>query len=460
MDDSASKMDASESQSVAPVDQEAWSRDVMGRAFTEAKIAANIDRNSSNYRRIRDISQDIRRWIDDQGGNMDETTWQKMENVTADGKVKKRVMYPGSAVPRMGTFVAWQYTCFVEPNFNEPIDATRFSDRREILRVEEADENNAIQRGLRLGVAGMRLGENSHFRIDPSYAFGELGVPPRIPANAVLHYIVEMQDDEIDDRKASTRFLRQPVDIQADLGFDVCYRAAQEFREKGVTNFKKRSWEFARDNFKDGLQAIHVCFDLANKSKVTEVYIDEGMDILRETLIMNTSVVNAKLGNWEEALEAAGTVTESNAQHAKAHYYAALASYQLKNFEEAMEFCRKGIKLASTSPEMTELYGKLVGQQKKDLEKERLMCRRIFAHAQPEVKKDEFALVGQDVRAHTAEQIKKMKDSGKLVEVPMNYVFFSDKLSLRYLEKEAASAGLVAEVKEGKSRKIIRLRRA
>lgn len=93
----------------------------------------------------------------------------------------------------MGTFVAWQYTCFVEPNFNEPIDATRFSDRREILRyetpsnllpteatitsllirrVEEPDENNAIQRGLRLGVGGMRLGETSHFRIDPGYAFG------------------------------------------------------------------------------------------------------------------------------------------------------------------------------------------------------------------------------------------------------------------------------------------------
>ena len=106
----------------------------MAQAWTEAKMAANIDRNTSGYRRLRDISQDIKRWIGEQGGEMDEITWEMMENVTADGKVKKRLMYPGSGVPRSGMFVAWHYTCFVEPNFNEPIDATRFSDRREILK--------------------------------------------------------------------------------------------------------------------------------------------------------------------------------------------------------------------------------------------------------------------------------------------------------------------------------------
>ena len=144
----------------------------------------------------------------------------------------------------------------------------------------------------------------------------------------------------------------------------------------------------------------------------------------------------------------------------QALYYAALSSYELKNFDDAIEFCRRGIKVAPTSPEMTELYTKLVGQQKRYLEKEKLMCKRIFANAQSEGKKDEFALVSQDVRKHTAEQLKKMKDNSNLVEVPMNYVFFDDKLSLRFLEKKAVAAGLVVRVQEGKSRKIIRLRRS
>ena len=39
--------------------------------------------------------------------------------------------------------------------------------------MEKPDENDVVQRGLRLGVAGMLLGETSHFRIEPSYAFGE-----------------------------------------------------------------------------------------------------------------------------------------------------------------------------------------------------------------------------------------------------------------------------------------------
>ena len=187
---------------------------------------------------------------------------------------------------------------------------------------------------------------------------GELGVPPRIPPNAVLHYVVEMQDDEIDDRKASSRFLRQPVDILEDLGFEVCFKAAQELREKGVLNFKKRALEFARDNFKDvsmfqlqyrslrklsyrtdvgkqyefnaayckccfpygdfqGMRAIDVCVSLTKRSKITDLEVEEGLDMLREVLMINASVVNAKLGNWNEALEDASSITQSNPQHAK-----------------------------------------------------------------------------------------------------------------------------------------------
>ena len=65
------------------------------------------------------------------------------------------------------------------------------------------------------------------------FPLGAKGVPPRIPEKAILHYIIELRDEEVDDRQASNRFLRQQVDVLDQLGLSTCLKAAQEFRERG-----------------------------------------------------------------------------------------------------------------------------------------------------------------------------------------------------------------------------------
>ena len=46
--------------------------------------------------------------------------------------------------------------------------------------------------GLRYGVEGMRVGGRRRFRVSPHLAYGEGGVPEKIPANAALVFDVEL----------------------------------------------------------------------------------------------------------------------------------------------------------------------------------------------------------------------------------------------------------------------------
>lgn len=48
--------------------------------------------------------------------------------------------------------------------------------------------------GLELGLLTMKKGEFSRFLFKPQYAYGNMGCPPRIPADAVVLYEVEVLD--------------------------------------------------------------------------------------------------------------------------------------------------------------------------------------------------------------------------------------------------------------------------
>ena len=54
-----------------------------------------------------------------------------------------------------------------------------------------ADE---VIKGWEIGIATMARGEVARLRCAPSYAYGEAGSQPSVPANAVLVFDVEMLD--------------------------------------------------------------------------------------------------------------------------------------------------------------------------------------------------------------------------------------------------------------------------
>lgn len=54
--------------------------------------------------------------------------------------------------------------------------------------------------GLRYGIEGMRVGGRRRITVSPHLAYGALGVPGRIPPNAVLIFEVERLDVRRSDR--------------------------------------------------------------------------------------------------------------------------------------------------------------------------------------------------------------------------------------------------------------------
>lgn len=58
-----------------------------------------------------------------------------------------------------------------------------------------------VIKGWDIGIKNMKLGEKSELHIESEYAYGAMGSPPSIPANAKLIFTVELL--RIGDRQAT-----------------------------------------------------------------------------------------------------------------------------------------------------------------------------------------------------------------------------------------------------------------
>lgn len=114
----------------------------------------------------------------------------KMTNVIPDGGVKKRILTPGlesdGLVPDKGT-VTLHYSLCLEDQ-DEPFDSTYLRGRPERYRMDDGQ----LLPGLEIAVKSMKNCEKSEFMIEPSYAFGSMGCPPRVPKDAKVLARVEL----------------------------------------------------------------------------------------------------------------------------------------------------------------------------------------------------------------------------------------------------------------------------
>ena len=101
----------------------------------------------------------------------------KMVNLTEDGGVKKRIISPGlecdGIVPEKGS-VTIHYSLSIEGQ-DEPFDSTYLRGKCERHRLDD----NRLIFGLDLAVRSMKNHEKAEFIIEPKYAFGDMGCPPR-----------------------------------------------------------------------------------------------------------------------------------------------------------------------------------------------------------------------------------------------------------------------------------------
>ncbi|XP_055342870.1 inactive peptidyl-prolyl cis-trans isomerase FKBP6-like [Paramacrobiotus metropolitanus] len=441
------------------VNQTQWTDLDYMKKMWEEDTGKSVCQKSSDSRELNRVTTELDTWyrLNVSKANI----WDLMTAVTPDGGVRIRILNRGSGqtVLAPGMYFIMQYTGFVEPNFKEPVDATRYRGRREVFKY---DVNEAFVEGLRLALGKLRLGDSAHIRISPEYAFGNQGIPPRIPPSATMHYIVELRDEEWSDDKASSQFIRQPEDAKEDLGFEVCFKAATEFREKGKKAFGKNLYESARDHFEYGIEATSVCMTLLERPSEAVADMVAKVSDIDTVLKRNASVVHAKLSKWERVEELCRKIVELNPHDSKGLYYLATANFQIGKKEEAFEWVQRGIRENPHSPEYAELYQKIKKVHDKSLNNEKVMCMRMFGNACHTAKAvnqsaEPSFVISDEVREHVGQTIDKMRKCTNLAEVPLKYSLFQDKHNRKFLEAETRKAGLLVVAREGQRRPIFTL---
>ena len=119
-----------------------------------------------------------------------ETIANTMKSLTPCGSVKKEIIVESSTrLPDLPTMAHFKYISFLEYG-ERPVDSTYLRNVVEKVFLPENPSDSddlEIIPGLYFALKSMRKGEKSIFLISPNYAFGELGIFPRIPPNSTCN---------------------------------------------------------------------------------------------------------------------------------------------------------------------------------------------------------------------------------------------------------------------------------
>ena len=100
----------------------------------------------------------------------------------------KRILTAGTGgKPESGWEVTAHYVGTLQSNGSE-FDSSRARDKPFSFRLGEGK----VIKGWEEGIASMQKGEKAMFMLQPEYAYGAQGAPPKIPPNAVLEFEIEL----------------------------------------------------------------------------------------------------------------------------------------------------------------------------------------------------------------------------------------------------------------------------
>ncbi|CAG9855576.1 unnamed protein product [Phyllotreta striolata] len=139
----------------------------------------------------------------------------KMEHLTRDGGIKKRILREGyGEKPKDAEIVRINYNAYIEYNA-EPFDSTYARKKVHQFIVN----NGEVLLGLDIAVQSMRINEKSQFLMQPMYAYGKLGCLQRVPPDTEVMFEIELI--QIVNVSAASKFETLSIDEQKK--FDVVY---------------------------------------------------------------------------------------------------------------------------------------------------------------------------------------------------------------------------------------------
>jgi len=306
----------------------------------------------------------------------------KMEDVTEarDGGVMKKVLRDGfqteGQVPP-GATVTVHYSQSLEGQ-DEPFDSTVLRGRPEKYKL---DEGKVIE-GLEVAVKTMRKNEKAQFMIEPGYAYGHFGCPPRIPGQATILATVELLDF-VEEGQAEALLAMDARERGAAHAYPSIEKVARLEHSNGNTYVKREEWRMALRHYERGVKLLDET-NLANQEE------EDRRQRLMLKLQLNVAHCCLKLKWPKKTCIACKEVLGIEANNTKALFRFGKAQRMLEDYRRARDYLVRAQRNKPGDPHISAELRSLEDELARMAGDERALYRGMFGdHTKLEAKRGE-----------------------------------------------------------------------
>ncbi|XP_064391991.1 inactive peptidyl-prolyl cis-trans isomerase FKBP6-like [Halichondria panicea] len=257
----------------------------------------------------------------------------------SDGNLLKKVLRSGhgDVVPE-GATVRVHYNGYLEYS-DEPYDSSRLRNRPLQFKLGQS----AVIEGWDCGVATMQRSEIARFLVNPSYAFGDFGCPPRIPPGATIMFEIELIS--FIDYKAADEFGSLTRKEKKEASLEQLLAVANAEREAGNELFKQNNFGKASSKY---LKAVRLLESARLKDEIEE---KQWKEVLLK-LYLNQSLVSLKLNKHRLAVAQCKRALDIDPRNVKANFRLGQAFMKLSEFKKSRDHLLKAGRLSPGNQEI------------------------------------------------------------------------------------------------------------
>lgn len=247
---------------------------------------------------------------------------------------------------------------------DEPFDSTTIRKRAFSHRLS----SDSIVPGLYFGLLTMREGEKAYLIVEPQFAFGKLGCPPRIPGDASVLYVIQViqvfQEGTIGDY-----FTLSPEE-QHKKPFHEVLDMAEKERKSANGYFNEGKKKEASVRYRRGIKVL----EERVLSGREEEKAAKGLLLKLYCNYANTSVA---LKRPLTAMTACRKALQMKPDHPKALYFYAVAKLDHGDYDEARSYLMRLKTLVPASQDLTRQLTRLEKLTEENRIQETLLYRNI-----------------------------------------------------------------------------------
>ncbi|XP_021563404.1 inactive peptidyl-prolyl cis-trans isomerase FKBP6 [Carlito syrichta] len=288
-----------------------------------------------------------------------------MLDVSGDRGVLKDVLRRGSGdlvTPDASVLV--KYSGYLE-HVDKPFDSNCFRKTPQLMKLGM----DITLWGMELGLLSMRRGELARFLFKPTYAYGALGCPPRIPPNATVLFEIELLD--FLDSAESDKFCALSAEQQNRFPLQKVLKVAATEREFGNYLFRQNRFYDAKVRYKKALLLLH-----RRVAPPEEHHLVEAAELL---VLLNLSLTYLKLDRPTMALRYGERALIIDKKNAKALFRCGQSCLLMTEYEKARDFLVRAQKEQPFNHDINNELKKLASYYRDYVDKEKEMCHRMFA---------------------------------------------------------------------------------